>query len=325
MESIRDNRFISDEEIIGILESFKNPVTNVVKIPIDDAQYHRIVSLAKNRGYSFKTFIESFGYKYRRTRFFGEKFKEKVHETRLSQLKKYKVTDNSVYISSYSNFYSYLTVAGKNKGYNLTNYLLKEFGLKRVEIKDLPDGYVPYELGDYEEDLDKEEKFLKHIENYLMLSDEDSFFYINSGTNFYAAILKYTTLIGTSVDNFFEKWELNRLNYQESLKYLISELDFTKEQASEFLDRTQNFNYNDDDSEDVTTVTTEVEEEILEEAAQLSDIEDVISINTEKEPTESDSPEIEEEGLEKPSEIVINSDNESDKEKGRIRRRERRK
>lgn len=239
----RDNRFVQKEEIISILEYFKNPTTNIVKIPADAPEYHRIMRLAINRRHSMQTFIESFGYKYKRTRFSRDDFKEKLRQKRIKQLENYKVTSDSVYISSYTKLYNYLTMEARKKGYKLTEYLLKEFKLRRVDIKELPEGYIPYELGNCEEDLEKEEKFLKYIEDYLMLSKDDSYFYISSDSNFYVNISRYTNLIGISNDDFFKKWDLNRLNYQESLNYLINELNFTEEESNEILHRKENVGY----------------------------------------------------------------------------------
>ncbi|WP_342544264.1 hypothetical protein [Lysinibacillus sp. FSL W7-1291] len=155
----------------------------------------------------------------------------------MKHLENYKVTDDTVYVSSYSKVYNHLTNQGRLLGYNLTEYLWNEFGLKRMEHKDLPDGYIPFELGDSEENLDKEEHFFQYIESNLMLDEDESYFYIDSSTKFYGSILKYCNLIGISVEAFFEKWELIRLSYNVALKYLIDELAFSEEEAVTYLNR----------------------------------------------------------------------------------------
>lgn len=234
--SKEDGRKISDEEITNALQSFYNPESRTVKIPIKSNQYQRLVNLAKNRGFNLKQFIELYGFKYKRFRedygHMGEKRKQKI----LHRLENYKVQDDTVYISSYSKFYAHLTNAGRNKNMTLTEYLQNEFNLNRMEFHDLPEGFTPYELGDSEEDLIKEEKFLHYIEVNLIINSEMDTFYINSASKFYNYLLRYTNLIGINVDDFFNKWDLTRLSYQEAVNELIS-MDFSLEEAEEFLNR----------------------------------------------------------------------------------------
>lgn len=66
--NVSDRRYVSEQEIKEILTKHYNVDTGLVKVPIDNPSYQRLVRLAQNRGLNLKGLIEAHGFFYERDR-----------------------------------------------------------------------------------------------------------------------------------------------------------------------------------------------------------------------------------------------------------------
>lgn len=242
-----DKRKLSDEDIKNLLFQFYLPEHDVIKIPLDAPEYHRIMNLASSRGYTIESFCELYGFKYKRIVDRANQ-KEKTEKTLVKILARYIIEGNKIYISSDDRMYRSLTARAVQKGVNLTKYLEEEFGYERIENKrDLPENYIPFDWRTFEADLSKEDDFKDYIDDNCILIDDENFIYINLESYFYDSLVRYAKNLGITLTELVSKWGYTRLTRFEAIQLLEKHGESEKVSDIKHQENREEFKETDDD------------------------------------------------------------------------------
>ncbi|WP_140456883.1 MULTISPECIES: HNH endonuclease [Priestia] len=199
-----EGKVLTDKAIKKQLKEFLIKGTNQIYIPSNNPRNFHFRSMANRKGFSsLKSFVEYFGYKYKRINLTN------IKETAIQEINKYYlIEENKVYLSAHHALYTKLYIYAKRRGKTLTD-LLKEWGYVRIYKEDLPPQYVSPQKNEIKQRIISTEDDVRIILDELVI--EDNLIYINSSDPIYTELIRWAIYNEMSVNEMLEHWGYQRI------------------------------------------------------------------------------------------------------------------